>query len=176
MEKLTDNLKKVILAGIGAVATTAEKSKDVLDDMVKKGELTVEQGKVLNEELKHNLKQTVKNNVNVKVKVTTPEELSELLDKMTPEQLEALKAQIKAKESTVDSEAEEVNAEDTVEDVENAVFNMEQKEVSSAIIGELVMDRLKKLDQVAYVRFASVYREFKDVSTFMDELKKFMEP
>ena len=117
MEKLTDNLKKVILAGIGAVATTAEKSKDVLDDMVKKGELTVEQGKVLNEELKHNLKQTVKNNVNVKV--TTPEELSELLDKMTPEQLEALKAQIKAKESTVDSEAEEVNAEDTVEDVEN---------------------------------------------------------
>ena len=107
MEKLTDNLKKVILAGIGAVATTAEKSKDVLDDMVKKGELTVEQGKVLNEELKHNLKQTVKNNVNVKVKVTTPEELSELLD------------QIKAKESTVDSEAEEVDAEDTAEDVEN---------------------------------------------------------
>ncbi len=119
MEKLTDNLKKVILAGIGAVATTAEKSKDVLDDMVKKGELTVEQGKVLNEELKHNLKQTVKNNVNVKVKVTTPEELSELLDKMTSEQLEALKAQIKAKESTVDSEAEEVDAEDTAEDVEN---------------------------------------------------------
>lgn len=46
MEKLTDNLKKVILAGIGAVATTAEKSKDVLDDMVKKAELTVEQGNV----------------------------------------------------------------------------------------------------------------------------------
>ena len=55
-----------------------------------------------------------------------------------------------------------------VEDVENAVFNMEQKEVSSAVIGELVMDRLKKLDQVAYVRFASVYREFKDVNTFME--------
>lgn len=106
MEKLTDNLKKVILAGIGAVAITAEKSKDVLDDMVKKGELTVEQGKVLNEELKHNLKQTVKNNVNVKVKVTTPE------------QLEALKAQIKEKESTVDSEAEEVDADDTAEEVE----------------------------------------------------------
>ena len=95
-----------------------EKSKDVLDDMVKNGELTVEQGKVLNEELKHNLKQTVKNNVNVKVKVTTPEELSELLDKMTPEQLEALKAQIKEKESTVDSEAEEVDADDTAEEVE----------------------------------------------------------
>ena len=128
MEKLTDNLKKVILAGIGAVATTAEKSKDVLDDMVKKGELTVEQGKVLNEELKHNLKQTVKNNVNVKVKVTTQEELSELLDKMTPEQLEALKAQIKEKESTVDSEAEEVDADDTAEDdVEDVEVVEEEK-------------------------------------------------
>lgn len=128
MEKLTDNLKKVILAGIGAVAITAEKSKDVLDDMVKKGELTVEQGKVLNEELKHNLKQTVKNNVNVKVKVTTPEELGELLDKMTPEQLEALKAQIKEKESTVDSEAEEVDADDTAEDdVEDVEVVEEEK-------------------------------------------------
>ena len=53
-------------------------------------------------------------------------------------------------------------------------FNMEQKEVSSAVIGELVMDRLKKLDQVAYVRFASVYREFKDVNTFMEELAKLL--
>ena len=61
-----------------------------------------------------------------------------------------------------------------MEDVENAVFNMEQKAVSSAIIGELVMDRLKKLDQVAYVRFASVYREFKDVNTFMEELAKLL--
>ena len=61
-----------------------------------------------------------------------------------------------------------------VEDVENAIFNMEQKEISSTIIGELVMDRLKKLDQVAYVRFASVYREFKDVNTFMEELSKLL--
>lgn len=61
-----------------------------------------------------------------------------------------------------------------VEDIENAVFNMEQKEISSTIIGELVMERLKKLDQVAYVRFASVYREFKDVNTFMDELTKLL--
>lgn len=56
MEKLSDNIKKIILAGIGAVAVTAEKSKDLLDEMVEKGELTVEQGKVLNEELKHNIK------------------------------------------------------------------------------------------------------------------------
>ncbi len=61
-----------------------------------------------------------------------------------------------------------------VEDIENAIFNMEKKEIPSQMIGELVMDRLKKLDQVAYVRFASVYREFKDVNTFMDELTKLL--
>lgn len=59
-----------------------------------------------------------------------------------------------------------------VEEVETEIFNMEEKEISSAVIGELVMDKLKDLDAVAYVRFASVYREFKDVNTFMDELKK----
>ena len=63
---------------------------------------------------------------------------------------------------------------EAVEDVENAIFNMEQKEISSAVIGELVMERLKKLDQVAYVRFAYVYREFKDVNNFMDELTKLL--
>ena len=50
MERLTDGLKKILLAGIGTVAVTAEKSKEVLDEMVKRGELTVEQGKVLNQE------------------------------------------------------------------------------------------------------------------------------
>ncbi|HAF25751.1 MAG TPA: transcriptional regulator NrdR [Lachnospiraceae bacterium] len=59
-----------------------------------------------------------------------------------------------------------------VEDVENKVFNMEEKEIPSTAIGEMVMAHLKDLDAVAYVRFASVYREFKDVETFMDELKK----
>ncbi len=49
-----------------------------------------------------------------------------------------------------------------------------QREISSTKIGEIVMTHLKKLDAVAYVRFASVYREFKDVSTFLDEIKKFM--
>ena len=59
MEKLSEGLKKILLAGIGTVAVTAEKSKDVLDEMVKRGELTVEQGKVLNKELKHNLKNII---------------------------------------------------------------------------------------------------------------------
>lgn len=59
-----------------------------------------------------------------------------------------------------------------VDEVETEVFNMEEREIESQMIGELVMNKLKELDAVAYVRFASVYREFKDVNTFMDELKK----
>mgnify|MGYP001138756441 FL=1 len=59
-----------------------------------------------------------------------------------------------------------------VDEVETEIFNREEKEVPSAVIGELVMDKLKNLEAVAYVRFASVYREFSDVNTFMDELKK----
>lgn len=62
-----------------------------------------------------------------------------------------------------------------VDEVENVIFNMEEKEIPSYKIGELLMERLKQLDQVAYVRFASVYREFKDVNTFMDELKKILD-
>ena len=61
-----------------------------------------------------------------------------------------------------------------VDDVETEIFNRGEKEIPSRVIGELVMDRLKNLDAVAYVRFASVYREFKDINTFMDELKKVM--
>ena len=61
------------------------------------------------------------------------------------------------------------------DEVENEIFNMAEKEISSQIIGELLMNKLKDLDAVAYVRFASVYREFQDVNTFMDELKKLLE-
>ena len=103
MDKLSDNLKKIFLAGIGAVAVTAEKSKDLLDEMVEKGELTVEQGKVLNEELKHNVKKTVKE----KVKPASAEELSDLLDKMTPEQIAALKEQILKKEEASETAPDE---------------------------------------------------------------------
>ena len=61
-----------------------------------------------------------------------------------------------------------------IDAIEGDIFNAEDKEISSTKIGEIVMSHLKDLDSVAYVRFASVYREFKDVSTFMDELKKFL--
>lgn len=59
-----------------------------------------------------------------------------------------------------------------VDEVETEIFKLEDKEIASEIIGEFVMEKLKNLDAVAYVRFASVYREFKDINTFMDELKK----
>lgn len=61
-----------------------------------------------------------------------------------------------------------------VDEVETEIFNLEEREISSQVIGELLMNKLKDLDAVAYVRFASVYREFKDVNTFMDELKKML--
>ena len=62
-----------------------------------------------------------------------------------------------------------------IDDVETEIFNREEKEIPSSVIGEIVMDKLKDLEAVAYVRFASVYREFKDVNTFMNELKKILD-
>ena len=70
----------------------------------------------------------------------------------------------------------------TMEQIENAVTEIEQSllasmrnEIPSTEVGELVMDKLKDLDEVAYVRFASVYRQFKDITTFRDELNKLLD-
>ncbi len=62
----------------------------------------------------------------------------------------------------------------TVDDIENQIYSMEVSEIPTKKIGELVMEKLKELDEVAYVRFASVYREFKDVNTFVDEISKLL--
>jgi len=62
-----------------------------------------------------------------------------------------------------------------IDDVETEIFNMEEREIPSSVIGEVVMTHLKDLEAVAYVRFASVYREFKDVNTFMEELKSLLD-
>ena len=62
-----------------------------------------------------------------------------------------------------------------IDEVETEIFSREEKEIPSDEIGEIVMDKIKDLDDVAYVRFASVYREFKDVNTFMSELKKILD-
>lgn len=61
-----------------------------------------------------------------------------------------------------------------IDEIENEIFNMEEKEIPTTVIGEKVMKHLKDLDEVAYVRFASVYREFKDVNTFVDEIGKLL--
>ena len=65
--------------------------------------------------------------------------------------------------------------EDLVDEVEADILNRGDKEISSRVVGELVMNKLKDLDAVAYVRFASVYREFKDINTFMEELKSVLD-
>ena len=110
MEKFSANINKVILAGIGAVAVTAEKSKDLLDEMVEKGELTVEQGKVLNEELKHNIKKTVKETADKKEadKTVSDSDISDLISRMTPEQLAALKEKLAEKETAGEGKNESV--------------------------------------------------------------------
>lgn len=64
---------------------------------------------------------------------------------------------------------------ETIDEIENQIFNKEEREIETSAIGELVMDKLKDLDEVAYVRFASVYRQFKDINTFMQELNKLLE-
>ena len=61
-----------------------------------------------------------------------------------------------------------------VDEIENEMFSNNEREVPTSQIGELVMQKLKAVDQVAYVRFASVYREFKDINTFVDEIGKLL--
>lgn len=65
--------------------------------------------------------------------------------------------------------------ENAVAEIETFLQNSLQSEISSALIGQLVMERLKALDEVAYIRFASVYRQFKDINDFMSELQKLLE-
>jgi len=62
-----------------------------------------------------------------------------------------------------------------VDDIEKNLFNSLENEITSVEIGEMVMNKLKDVDEVAYVRFASVYRQFKDVNSFMEELKKILD-
>ena len=61
-----------------------------------------------------------------------------------------------------------------VDEIESQIYNSLQREITSQDIGEMVMARLKNLDEVAYVRFASVYRQFRDINSFMDELRKLL--
>jgi polyhydroxyalkanoate synthesis regulator phasin len=101
MDNLTDGLKKLLLAGVGAVALTADKSQEILDELVKKGELTVEQGKTLNQELKHRSEEKAE-----KVKAERKQKtMDELLASLSKEDLDQLKEKIRAKEQEEAGEA-----------------------------------------------------------------------
>ncbi|RHO56532.1 hypothetical protein DW094_04735 [Ruminococcaceae bacterium AM07-15] len=117
MSELENGLTRIFLAGVGALAVTAEKSKEVVDELVKKGELTVEQGKILNEELKRDAAAKVKEAV---ASIQSPESVEKIMgrvDEMTPEERAALKAKLeeadrKAAEAQSGEEAA-VRAEET---------------------------------------------------------------
>lgn len=127
MDQITSGLRKLILAGIGAAAIAKEKGGEVLEALSKRGEVTVEQGRVLNEELKRNLKENVRENVetvkqsvkdNVRVHVIYPEDdLMNAVDGMDEEQLAALKERIAAREQAAEEkEAPETEAETEAKD------------------------------------------------------------
>lgn len=90
---ITEGIKKVFLAGVGAVATTAETAKDVIDNLVQKGEITVEQGKVLNEELKRSAKEKMNDHVTVNI-VKEYKDVLNAVEHMSKEDLNALKEKI----------------------------------------------------------------------------------
>ena len=106
MDQLGEGLRKLILAGVGAAAATKEKSEVIFQELVRKGELTVEQGRVLNEELKHNLREAIRENVIVNVLDMSEDIMSSVKD-MDDEQLEALKQCIRDAEQA--RKAEEVS-------------------------------------------------------------------
>lgn len=101
-----EGVRKIFLAGVGAAATTAETTKDIIDKLVEKGELTVEQGKVFNEELKHNAKSKVKEHVSVNV-TRNFSDAFDSVEKMSAEELQKLKERI--------AEVEAANAEEKAE-------------------------------------------------------------
>ena len=103
---LSDGLKKVFLAGVGAVATTTEAAKDLVDQLVKKGELKVEQGKVLNEELKHNVKEKVNDHVTVKI-IKEYKDVMNAVDHMNKEERDQLRERLDAADAADQPEASE---------------------------------------------------------------------
>ena len=108
---LTNGIKKAFLASVGAAATTAEVTKDIVEKMIEKGEQTVMQGKVLNQELKHNAKKKVKEYVSVEV-TKKYDDAFECVDEMSAEDLELLKERI-AKAEALQEEKQEMESEES---------------------------------------------------------------
>lgn len=112
MDTLVEGVRRFVLAGIGAAAFSYEKASETIEQLVKKGELTVEQGKALNEELKHNVKEAIKENVTVNVVKTEEKPVED----MTKDELDALKARIAAAEKANADKAADVVAENKASD------------------------------------------------------------
>ena len=108
---ITEGIRKIFLAGVGAVATTGEAAKSLIDTLVEKGELTVEQGKALNEELKKSAKEKMNRHVTVHV-VNEFKDVYSAVDKMSKEELESLKERLN--ELTAEKDGEE-NPDDPAE-------------------------------------------------------------
>ncbi|OXS24644.1 MULTISPECIES: hypothetical protein [Acetobacterium] len=121
LTNISEDLKKVFLFGVGAVAITAEKSKILIDELVEKGDLTVQQGKILNEELKHNIKETIRDTVTVNVvkEETAPSAkvVIDSLDQMTPEELQKIKDKLEAMTTAAPVEKEIIEVSDLEENV-----------------------------------------------------------
>ena len=101
---LSEEMKKIVLIGIGAVASTAECSQQLVEKLVKKGELTVEQGKVLNEELKHNIKDVFSTDSKTSSTAETESDLLEKSRQLKPEQRAELQRKLAEMESSIESE------------------------------------------------------------------------
>jgi len=110
---IAEGIRKVFLAGVGAVATGAEKTQELVDDFIKKGELTVEQGKALNEELSHKVKEATTDGSDAILRTR--------LKTMTPEQRAAYAERVANISAEIDAEAAAAEAEDAVEDAADAV-------------------------------------------------------
>lgn len=104
---ITEGIRKIFLAGVGAVATTGEAAKSLIDTLVEKGELTVEQGKALNEELKKNAKDKMNRHVTVHV-VNEFKDVYSAVDKMSKEELESLKERLNELTAKKEEAAEDI--------------------------------------------------------------------
>ncbi len=116
--KIGDGLKKILLAGVGAVAITAEKGSEIIGELVKKGELTVEQGKELNKDLQRNFKDSMdKKGFNI-------DEISQKISKMSEEELAKIKEQIESIEKLIKEKMKKAE-EDAEEAVDEAADDLE---------------------------------------------------
>ena len=104
---ITEGIRKIFLAGVGAVATTGEAAKSLIDTLVEKGELTVEQGKALNEELKKSAKEKMNRHVTVHV-VNEFKDVYSAVDKMSKEELESLKERLNELTAKKEEAAEDI--------------------------------------------------------------------